>query len=567
MIKTFPQKFRNLQFRKKILGISLFISLIPVLLLGLFSYIKMRSLLIEREETALAETLHQEAVQLNYKLDSYLSTVNFIAWNENIRTALSREYESGFDMYLVYRDTIDPLFLTLRSLNTDIRSITIYTDVSIYPHGNTLRPLSEIQDRAWYRQASDSTAPFFYPSVEEDTLYLICQMYYLYVPHTNIICMAIDLPAAMSSAQSLFDDNYGFLLTDSEGNTLYQYSNPAAVAAPAALSFQKLLSNEVPGCISEQEALSGTDWTVFLYRPTASVSAAAHNISYIVLAMAFLCILLIFAASTGLSRLIVSPIERLSSDMKLVEQGNYEITVASDSTDEVGQLIHSFRNMVATINNLVNEVLRAQIRQQKSEIEILQSQINPHFLYNCLSLINGKAIMSGQNDISQMAQLLSTFYRTMLNKGRQVTTVQGELENTKSYIAIQQIMHSQSFDVVYDIDPDLLRFQLPCLLLQPLAENAILHGLDHRTLPGRPILSLSCYQENQDIIFKVMDNGCGMTEAECGSILTAQSRGYGVRNVHQRVRLCFGEEYGLTFRSTKGMGTCAILRIPQKSQL
>ncbi|MDE7201438.1 MAG: histidine kinase, partial [Lachnospiraceae bacterium] len=219
---------------------------------------------------------------------------------------------------------------------------------------------------------------------------------------------------------------------------------------------------------------------------------------------------------------------------------------------------------VYTINNLINEVLLSKIRQQKSEIEILQSQINPHFLYNSLSLINSKAIVSGQNDISQMARLLSTFYRTMLNKGQQITTIASELENTKSYVSIQQMMHSYSFDVVYDIDEKILEYPIPNLLLQPLAENAIVHGLDHRELPDRAILSISCYQESENIIFKIMDNGCGMSDDECESILTKDSKGYGVKNVHQRIQLYYGAEYGLTFHSTKCIGTCARLKISKE---
>lgn len=161
MLSIVKQQFRNLKFQKKIIGISVIISLIPIALLGVFSYTRMRSLLIEREETAIQETLHQEALQLDHKLNSYLSTMNLITWNENIRLALTLEYDSNFEMYLTYRDTIDPLFLTVRSLNTDITAITIYTDTCINPHGNILRPLTEAQDKIWYEQASATSAPFF----------------------------------------------------------------------------------------------------------------------------------------------------------------------------------------------------------------------------------------------------------------------------------------------------------------------------------------------------------------------------------------------------------------------
>ncbi len=564
MVTKLKQQFRNLKFQKKIMGLSVIISLIPISMLGLFSYTRMRSLLIEREETALQDTLHQEATQLDYKINSYLSAMNLITWNENIRLALSQEYDSNFDMYLTYRDTIDSLFLTIRSLNTDITAITIYTDASIHPHGNILRPLEEAQDKIWFEQACSTTTSFFSLSQDDQVIYLLCRMRYNYAPYTNIICMAIDFPSAMVSTKNLFNDNYGFLLTNSAGEIIYQYADLIESCPASDILSETRSSNRFSDYITETESLSNFGWTAFLYRPASSISAAASNITHIVLAIILLCIALIIVTSTLLSRIIVSPIEKLSSCMEQVEHGNYEIDIVPNSTDEVGHLISSFRQMVHTLNNLVNEVLLSKIRQQKYELEILQSQINPHFLYNSLSLINSKAIIAGQNDISQMARLLSTFYRTMLNKGQQITVIASELENTKSYISIQQMMHSYSFDVIYDIDESLLQCPIPNLLLQPLAENAIIHGLDHREFPSKAILSISCYQENEDIVFKIMDNGCGMSEEECRQILTIDSKGYGVKNVHQRIQLYYGEEYGLTFHSTKGMGTYVLVKIGRK---
>ena len=187
MITKLKQQFRNLKFQRKIIGISVIISLIPISLLGVFSYTKVRSLLIDREKTALQETLHQEVTQLDHKIDSYLSTMNLITWNENIRLALSQKYDSNFEMYLTYRDTIDPLFLTIRSLNTDITAITIYTDTAIHPHGNILRPLTDAQDKAWFEKACNTTAPFFSLSPDGQTLLLLCQMHYNYVPYTSKI--------------------------------------------------------------------------------------------------------------------------------------------------------------------------------------------------------------------------------------------------------------------------------------------------------------------------------------------------------------------------------------------
>ncbi|WP_321018039.1 CHASE3 domain-containing protein, partial [Eisenbergiella porci] len=177
-------RIKNMGFRKKITGISLAISLIPVILLGIFSYGQMRSLMLERESLALRETLRQETDHLNYKLESYLSALNLICWNEGIRTSLSKDYETNVDMYLAYRDVIDPMFLTVRSLNRDITSISVYTDNHMNPHGNVLRPLEEAAGEAWFDQACRSTAPFFQISEDGRSILLLCQFYYKYVPYT-----------------------------------------------------------------------------------------------------------------------------------------------------------------------------------------------------------------------------------------------------------------------------------------------------------------------------------------------------------------------------------------------
>ena len=376
-------RIKNMGFRKKITGISLAISLIPVILLGIFSYGQMRRLMLERESLALRETLRQETDYLNYKLESYLSALNLICWNEGIRTALSKDYETNVEMYLAYRDVIDPMFLTVRSLNRDITSISIYTDNHMNPHGNVLRPLEEAAGEAWFDQACRSTAPFFQISEDGRSILLLCQFYYKYVPYTNILCMTIDLASALDTADSLFEDNYGFLMASAEGESLFRFTNISGEAAAdvpdSGTLTQEGISREY---LVESSALEDTDWRLYLYRPVEEAAAAIRQITYIVLFMILVCILLVSCTSAGLSRLVVHPLEQLSSYIAKVESGNYEFTITSDSTDEVGRLIEAFRKMTANLNHLVNEVLRAKIAQQKYELKILQSQINPHFLYN-----------------------------------------------------------------------------------------------------------------------------------------------------------------------------------------
>ena len=566
MIKHIGQVFKDAPFRWKITAICILISLIPLLLLGTFGYLQISRYLIEREQSVLTETIRQETSVICNKLTLYQNALDTILWDESLKNALLQTYEDNYEMYMFYKNNIDPHFLTIRSLNTDISRMTLYTDAGLNPHGEYVRPLASAEEFPWYETAMQSCTPFYTISGDGQTLYLTAKMYYRIPAPDSVVCLAVNLPQMMESAGILLENGYGLLLADPDGKIIYDNTAGHDTAFVTALSAEQLCSGSIPPtCAVEQANITGTNWTTYLYHSLDDYHAALRSFTATIGLLACACILLSLLTAAALSKLIVSPLEKLSADMVQVEHGNYQIATSDNpQKDEVGRLVQVFHLMVAQLNYYINEVLVATINQQKYELRILQSQINPHFLYNSLSLINSRAIMAGQTDISQMSRLLSTFYRTMLNRGKSITTVQAELENTKSYVSIQQMMHENSFEVVYDIDEQVLGYSILNLILQPLAENSILHGLDHSETSDKKILTISCHAEKDDIIFKIIDNGCGMNEQSCQEILTVESKGYGVKNVHQRIQLYYGQEYGLQYRSTPGCGTCATLRIAKK---
>lgn len=164
-----------------------------------------------------------------------------------------------------------------------------------------------------------------------------------------------------------------------------------------------------------------------------------------------------------------------------------------------------------------------------------------------------------------MAQLLSTFYRTTLNKGKQLTSVADELKNTRSYIDIQRIMHSGQFEAIYQIEEGLGEYLMLNLLLQPLVENAIVHGLDQRPDGGESSGSLPHIKDT--IVFMVEDNGVGIDPQALPNLLTQDSGGYGIKNVHERIQLYYGKEFGLTLESKLSVGTRATLTIPARRKI
>lgn len=561
-MNKWKQFIKDMALRNKMIAVCLLVSLIPTIALGLFSAYQMNQALNRQRENAHQEILCQEADHINYKLESYLYILNHIAANNAVENALTQDYENSIQMYLAYRDTIDPQLETVRVLLQELNSIGFYSDAGIYMHGSILRPLKEGEGKVWYEKTINSYQPQFTFSDNQKKLYVTRRVYISSAQYTNLLVMDIDVEKTFGSIAAMYDQAYAFAILDSEGKRIYTFEHQMdSLKEDSEKLNTDWMDRLQKNCTVQKYPIESAGWTAVLYMPISSVDSEVFNIAKTVLVLIVFSTALVFFLSSNLARIIVRPVNALVENMQQVQQGKYELTVKNTQQDEIGQLIHAFQAMVERLNYLVNEVLRAKIAKQKYELRILQAQINPHFLYNALSLISSKAILSGQEEISRLAQLLSTFYRTMLNRGRQTVTIAEELNNVKAYVEIQQIMHSDSFEVVYEIEEELLGYMIPNMLLQPLAENAILHGLDYKESPGKGILTISVYEDGNDIVFKVMDNGSGMTTEQCESILHAESRGYGVKNVNQRVHLYYGETYGITYHSVLGRGSYALMRI------
>ncbi len=299
-----------------------------------------------------------------------------------------------------------------------------------------------------------------------------------------------------------------------------------------------------------------------MYCPKNEVVTVTNPLLLFVAGLVLVCVAASLAASLAFSRLVVRDIEKLQNNMKSVEQGDMTIWVKSDSKDEIGDLIRGFDAMIGEIHRLIHQVYEGKLLQRKYEMKALQAQINPHFLYNSLSLINWKALEAGEEEISKITLALSSFYRTSLNRGNNVLTVAQELENMHAYLEIQSCMHDGSFDVEEEMDPSILRYETLNLLLQPLVENAIEHGVDLLE-DRRGKIRITGKADEENIYLIVEDNGVGMDEETLASILEFQTRGYGVRNVNERIRLFYGEEYSLSIESEPGRGTKCMITIPK----
>lgn len=263
------------------------------------------------------------------------------------------------------------------------------------------------------------------------------------------------------------------------------------------------------------------------------------------------------------------PIKRLTRLMKKVEKGDFDVDLTIDSTDEVGILAKSFNSMVYEIKDLIKMNYQIKLQQREAELYALQSQINPHFMYNTLETI-GMAVEDGEEEtVVEMVSLLGRMLRYSINNKDKIVTVNQEVQHMKDYLTIQKIRFEDRIKFIIHEEIDTESFLTPKFILQPVVENSIKHGLEHQFNFRMEIFILKS-QTNREIIFKVKDNGPGIPAeilSELNRYLASDPMGrrdskFGLINVHGRVVMLFGEEYGLKIESRINEGTEVTIRIP-----
>lgn len=383
----------------------------------------------------------------------------------------------------------------------------------------------------------------------------------------NILYLKPDSKALFQPLLDIADEDFGFYILENDtGNILFKKSsaNLKSLGIEDILRFQNNTKEAQKAGVSVLSVpLQAQPWTILFYQDTRTESGYAEKMVWYYMGTIMAMLLLSIFICWLFMGNMVKQIERLTENMRnMVGSGNQlQITVYSDSKDEIGVLTNAFGEMIHSIKKLMREIGESEEMKREFELKALRSQMNPHFLYNTLSVINWKAMERGADDICEVVQLLSTFYRTALNHGSDMISVENELKNVCSYIQLQQIMHDKKIEVRYSVNPDLKKLQIPCFILQPVVENALLHGIDaEENRDG--CIEISCQKESEKLVFAVKDNGCGMTEKQIEKILTTHSNGYGLKNVHERIQLYYGKAYGIKINSAPHVGTEVTLVLP-----
>lgn len=314
-----------------------------------------------------------------------------------------------------------------------------------------------------------------------------------------------------------------------------------------------------------------TNWTYVHMLPYENIFYGISIMRTVMIAVYAMILLAFIFIGVKFANGITKPIIALSSRMKMVEHGNFDIIISGNGMnkagDEIGQLEYDFKIMVNRINALINENYVKQLLIKEWELKTLQSQINPHFLYNTLASINGLAKMNGQDKISTMVKALGNLLRCAIKNKEIKITIKEEMGLLNDYIAIQKIRYGERLNFETDIDQEILDCSILKLTLQPIVENSIQYGLENLT--GICNIKLKGYRAHDFIIISISDNGIGMSEDLLDKLrkMEFEPKGFGVglKNINERIKLIFGDKYGLSFESKLNEGATVHIHLPIES--
>ena len=575
--EKYTKFFLNQSMRNILYVLMVLLALAIAGFMGFFiskRYNEQIDLVIENDSQELAE-------QINVSMSQYIH--NMIRMSDSLYyNVIKKGGEMGQSfqfMYDTYKDNVESIAL-FRKDGTLLQATPALN----------MAPYADIRQEEWYKKAfhNSENIHFFQPSIqnyfESDSEFpwVISMSRFVQITEGKdvmegvlLINMRYGAFAEIFRNSVQTRDRYSFLI-DGDGNLIYHPShamiNEGFMEAPSATlatypdgTCQVVLNGEQALCCIKTVGYTGWKIVSVINRDNLQRDSLRNQmfVIFMILMVLFMSMLL----SSYLSTVLTRPIKRLESDVKRIAGGELDIRVQTSGSFEIYHLGKSIQKMTVKIQGLMQDIIREQEERRKSDLDSLQAQISPHFLYNTLDIIVWMIEEERKQDAVRVVTALARLFRISLSKGKHIIPVRDELEHVRNYLIIQTLRFKDTFTYEFQIQEEVKSLSIIKLVVQPLVENAIYHGMDG--MYGDGLITIRAYLEKGDLYISVKDNGMGMKQEQLEALLdysqevkTANGNGLGVRNVHERIRLYFGEAYGLTITSELDVGTEVLLHLP-----
>lgn len=593
MMEKLWNRFNDLSIKYKLLSSYLLLIAIP---LGLFLVVNTITTSRETERQALFSArrlLSQTKSYLDLKTESVRNSLNYIALNDTVKELITRQpqvYLKDIGLWNVDSTKLTRVFLAYKS--NDIASIHLYMKhglAAVFQNEDFLN-LNEATATAWYRKLiSGSDFVRWYPPQyfsdeqnknclyalrninNEQNLFESIAVLKAVVPQQIFRTILDQAVFTKATSTVLINKNQEIICTSS--GCRFQTYEPISriITSLKTRDFDNGVWKKVKygheKMLVGAQSINKTDWILLIFIPYRDITALSvksnQRMLLIFLMITFLTVpLAFFIAGTATRRL-----HKLTHQIRKIETCEFTAPIPVGSNDEIGELTRNFNYMQTRIAALLDEKYRLGQEIKNLELKALQAQINPHFLYNTLDLINWMAVRTNTPEISRVIKALSKFYRLSLNKGDDTITIANELEHVRAYVEIQNMRFDNCIRLIIDVPPEIQEYKMLKLVLQPLVENSIIHGILEKDQESG-VIQITGELDVGTIRLYVTDDGVGMPPKKAARMLidvsTDEHHGYGVKNIHERIQLNYGMKYGLSYQSEPGKGTTVTITIPAR---
>jgi len=576
-------------------------TILPIVLLGVYSYTSSVNRFKAQNLNMIWQYQQKEMMNITNRLDNYEFLVDTICGNEKIQDFVSGSYNSYYEEFETVRYYITPVIKSL--INATGRGIYLgiirYGDRSeIIPRNyeemlDTLQPEvrvitndikyyyivneKRLSNNSWFVDNKGRLDNPAWMQVGKDRTYgnisLLAEVKNLRYFNQDKVAMlrvTVNIDSILGSNEiddksitgfsMIFDNNYNLLSGEkSKKEFVNQHNDEIQTYLASNVEDNTIFTNK---WIYVLNTIEDTGWKIVTVFPIAREVKEINEIALLTALFSVLSLTMLFVVILFISNSFSKRIRNISLHMEDFMKGSNEMRIIDLHHDEIGFLASVFNSMIQRINDLIRDNYQVNIDKKDAQLKILQSQINPHFLYNSLSAINRLADLSKKDTIKDMISALTQFYSTTLSSGKDIIAIADEIKMIKAYINIYQIRKGDTFNVYYHIDENVLEFYTIKIILQPFVENIFEHAIYDRKTPIN--INIHAAIEGGCIVFKIIDDGIGMNSNTLKRILNKDSytAAHGIRNVDDRIKLHFGSQYGVNIYSKQGIGTTAAITIP-----
>ncbi len=537
-----------------------------------------------------AETSQRVLEQVNWSLDSYLRSMMRVSDTVYYRVIKNVDLEqSGTEQEL--RDALELLYAKDRD---------VLVSLALFDSGGGLisaTPLTELKNSVtpsreeWFTAAMERIENLHFSTPHVQNLFEDPDSRYHWVVslsrhveltgggviRSGVLLVDMNFSGIEQICKDVsFSDGQGYLyLIDRNGEIIYHprqqliYAGLLEENNQAAAAYSDGTYTEVFRSQRRQvtvKTVGYTGWKLVGVAPTESLRDNYSQLLLFALFVVSLSIFLLVFVNLRLSEWITAPMKKLDLAVRQLEKGAETADFDVDGPYEVEHLSHSVQSMVSTMRHLMEDVIQQEEEKRRSELDVLQSQINPHFLYNTLDSVVWMTENGRTQEAVVMLTALARFFRISLSKGSNIIPIGDELEHARNYLTIQKMRYKNKFSVDISAEPGIEKLYTIKLIVQPILENAIYHGMEYADGDGE--IHIRAFREGENAVIEVEDNGPGMSDETVQQLLKpgrcskAKGSGIGLRNVHQRIRLTFGAAYGLSIRSEPDNGTVVRICLP-----